>query len=271
MVVTLEPCNHFGRTPPCTQAIVNSGISQVVYAQPDVAANSAGGALALRNSGIPTIELEPTSATRAMAQELIRPWQHATTVGRPYVIAKFAVTLDGKVAASDGSSHWITGAAAREHAHLVRSQVGAILVTTGTVLADNPALTARFTKVHSGQQPLIVIVGKRHLPPDSKVYQSPGGYRQIRTHDVHEVLQALHELQIRKVLIEGGPALITTALRLEVVDEVHAYIAPTILGTGRSAVGDLGITTLSEAFQFTTTKLCRLGNDTLIIATKEKR
>jgi diaminohydroxyphosphoribosylaminopyrimidine deaminase/5-amino-6-(5-phosphoribosylamino)uracil reductase len=267
LVVTLEPCNHQGRTGPCTAAIRQAGIAQVIYSQPDPLPESGGGALVLQAFGIPTQQLTPTDLpVNQKAADLIRVWRQAMLRGRPYLTAKLATSLDGRVAAIDGSSKWITGPEARAHAHKVRAQVGAIIVTTGTVLKDNPALTARVNGKLAVSQPLVVVVGNREIPASAKVRHAPGGYLHLRTHEVAAVLRELSQRQIHHALVEGGPALLSAFLRAEVVDEVHAYHAPVFIGSGPTAVSDIGALNISQAPRFLTQKVKRLGPDSLLIA-----
>ena len=266
LIVTLEPCNHHGRTPPCTDLILAAGISKVIYASPDPGTKSGGGAQYLNSNGIPTAQLENKAAT-----ELARIWAFAITQGRPYVTVKLATSLDGRIAAQDGASQWITGAQSRQHAHQIRSQVDAILVTTGTVLADNAALTARDANGDLyAHQPLRVIIGKRSIPADARIIQTgdPANVLQYHTHDISDVLAKLGQLEVRHVLVEGGPALLTACFTAGVVDEVNAYIAPVVIGAGKTAVHDYGATTLSAAARFATKSVQRLGDDVLLIAQK---
>jgi diaminohydroxyphosphoribosylaminopyrimidine deaminase/5-amino-6-(5-phosphoribosylamino)uracil reductase len=184
------------------------------------------------------------------------------------VILKTASTLDGRVAAQDGSSRWITGSAAREHAHEVRASVDAIAVGTGTALMDDPSLTARRPDGSlTEHQPLRVVVGNRALPQDSHLEQTPGGeVLQLATHDVRETLAALTVREVRTLVVEGGPQLASAFLAASAVDEVHAYVAPVVLGEGRSSVAPFGVTTLGGAPRFATHEIRRLGDDALVVA-----
>jgi diaminohydroxyphosphoribosylaminopyrimidine deaminase/5-amino-6-(5-phosphoribosylamino)uracil reductase len=262
-VVTLEPCNHTGRTGPCTQALLDAGITHVLHALPDPGAASGGGADTLRAHGV-----HVTSGLRAaQAHELVRAWHHAITHHRPWVTLKTATTLDGRIAATDGTSRWITGPAARAHAHTVRAQVDAIAVTTGTALTDDPALTARTPTGELAQhQPLRVVVGHRDLPTHARLHGPGGELLHLRTHDVHDLLATLHQREARHLLVEGGPALATALLHADAVDEIHAYLAPTLLGAGPTAVGPFGITTLTDAPRWHTTATHQLGDDLLLVA-----
>ncbi|WP_425953597.1 bifunctional diaminohydroxyphosphoribosylaminopyrimidine deaminase/5-amino-6-(5-phosphoribosylamino)uracil reductase RibD [Xylanimonas sp. McL0601] len=262
-VVTLEPCNHTGRTGPCAQALLDAGVAEVVHALDDPGAASGGGAAHLRDHGVP---VQP-GPRQAEALGLVRAWHHAVRTGRPYVTLKLATTLDGRVAALDGTSRWITGPDARAHAHAVRATVDAIAVTTGTALADDPALTARTPDgTRTEHQPLRVVVGHRDLPTTSRLHGPGGELLHLHTHDVHHVLDELHTRHVRHLLVEGGPALATAMLRAALVDQVHAYIAPMLLGTGPTAVNPLGITTLTAAPRWQTHHLQQLGPDALLVA-----
>jgi len=264
IVVTLEPCNHQGFTGPCAQAISNAGLKKVVYAVKDPGAASGGGAETLKAD-----KIEVQHLPNKKAEKLIRVWRRAIELDRPYVTLKLATTLDGKVAAADGTSQWITGAASREHAHQFRAKVGAIAVTTGTALADDPTLTARAVNGKLLEnQPLAVIVGNRDIPVNAKARTSPGGFLHLRTHDVAAVLAALNAKGIRHVLIEGGPALTSAFLAAGYVDEIHAYIAPKLLGDGKSAVAPFEVETLADAPEFHTVAVKKLGEDAFLLARK---
>lgn len=262
LIVTLEPCNHQGTTGPCTKAILAAGIAKVIYAVTDPGAKSGGGAEMLKQNGIEMAQLPS-----AKADKLVRIWAHSVKYKRPYVTLKIATTLDGKVAAKDGTSKWITGTAARNHAHKYRAQVGAIIVGTGTVLADNPALTARQPEGQlAAHQPQIVIIGQRPIPQHAQVWYSPGGATQHRTHSVADVLSELYQAGIRQVLVEGGPTLAGAMLAAGVVDEIQAYLAPLLLGDGKPAVPPFGPQTLNDAVKFHFSEVHQLGNDIFLRA-----
>jgi diaminohydroxyphosphoribosylaminopyrimidine deaminase/5-amino-6-(5-phosphoribosylamino)uracil reductase len=272
-VVTLEPCHHDGRTPPCSRALHEAGIARVVHATPDPDARAAGGAAWLRGHGVEVLTaraagVDPAAAARA--EELTHSWRTAVRRGRPWLVAKTATTLDGRVAAGDGTSRWITSAQAREHAHTVRADVDAILVGTGTVLADDPALTARprGRAAEAVRQPLRVVVGERPVPDDARVRRGPGEWIHLNTRDLGAGLEELHRRGLRHALLEGGPTLLTAALRAGLVDELHAYVAPVLLGTGAGAVGDLGVGTIADALRWRTVTTQRLGDD-LFLAARE--
>ncbi|MGC4174037.1 bifunctional diaminohydroxyphosphoribosylaminopyrimidine deaminase/5-amino-6-(5-phosphoribosylamino)uracil reductase RibD [Demequina sp.] len=262
--VTLEPCNHTGRTGPCAVALADAGIARVVYAVKDPNPTAAGGAEYLRSRGL-EVEFAPHDA----AQELNRRWLVAMARQRPYVIAKWASTLDGRTAAADGTSFWITGEEAREHAHQVRAAVDAIIVGTGTVAIDDPELSARPAGVAEPHQPLRLVMGERDTP-GAKVWRDANAAR-VSSRDPSVGLEKAWERECRVVLVEGGATVTSAFLAAGLVDEVHAYIAPAILGEGPSAVSGLGIGTMADALRGRDVTVTRLGVDTLVTAvfTKE--
>jgi diaminohydroxyphosphoribosylaminopyrimidine deaminase/5-amino-6-(5-phosphoribosylamino)uracil reductase len=263
-VVTLEPCDHTGRTGPCSAALVAAGVAQVVYAQADPNPQAAGGAATLRLAGV-TVEAGPL-AEKAMA--LNPAWTLAVTHGRPRVVWKFAATLDGRSAAADGSSQWITGPESRADVHRLRSEAGAILVGTGTALADDPRLTVRHPDGSPlAQQPLRVVMGQRPLPTTARVLDDTAETWHARTRNPTEVLHGLGDRGVRQVWLEGGPTVATAFLSAGLVDEVVAYLAPTLLGAGRPAVADLGITTLGQAMQLRLDEATSIGSDLRVRAT----
>ena len=242
MVVTLEPCNHTGRTGPCTEAIVEAGITRVVYAASDPTPDAAGGAAWLTDHGIDVAGGLLADA----ATELNRRWLGAVQARRPFVTVKVAQSLDAQSAAADGSSQWITGPHARADGHTIRTRVDAVLVGTGTVLADNPRLTARaLDGSDADRQPLRVAVGLRGIPGDAAVRGS--GFVHLETHDPLAVLTELYGRGVRHVLVEGGPQLVGVFLMADLADELFAYVAPMLLGAGVPAFQRLGVATLTDA------------------------
>jgi diaminohydroxyphosphoribosylaminopyrimidine deaminase/5-amino-6-(5-phosphoribosylamino)uracil reductase len=185
---------------------------------------------------------------------LNRAWVHAMTTGRPFVTLKLASTMDGRVAALDGTSQWITGPQARAHAHQIRSEVDAVVVGTGTFLTDRPRLTARHEDASLyPHQPLRVVVGERDIAdPD---------YLQIRSHCPTEVMRVLADHQVRHALVEGGPTLAAALARAGLVDQVHLYVAPALLGDGLSSVASLGIESVDQALRWRTRHVELNGND----------
>lgn len=269
--VSLEPCDHQGRTGPCSEALLAAGVAEVTFAVPDPSTVAAGGAAHLAAAGVTVVG--PTEADDGAGHELVRAWLHSVTTGRPFVTLKMATTLDGRVAAADGTSRWVTSETARHHAHERRAEVDAILVGTGTVLADDPALTARAADARPDgstrgvHQPLRVVLGRTEIPREARLRTTPGGRLvHLRTHDVHEALAELAALEVRHVLVEGGPRVAAQFLRAGLVDEVHAYVAPVLLGAGRPAVADLGLTSISQALRLEPTSVEVLGPDVLVVS-----
>lgn len=258
-VVTLEPCAHTGRTGPCVDALTQAGIGDVRYAVPDPGGASSGGATVLNQRGIPA-----SLHADDRASALTRRWVASMRLGRPYVIAKWASTLDGRMAAADGTSVWITGAPAREHAHQVRARVDAIAVGTGTVKADDPLLSARPGGEEAAHQPLRVVMGESDTP-GARVWRDANAIA-LRTRSPHEVLAALHAREVRTLIVEGGPAVLSAFVREGLVDEVNAYIAPALLGDGPSVIDHVGIGTMADALRGQNVNFQPLGADILVSA-----
>ena len=260
-VVTLEPCNHIGRTGPCSEALIDAGIARVVFAQEDHNPVAHGGADRLRSAGVEVV----AGVCADQARSLNREWTFAVTRGRPFVTWKVAGTLDGRVAAADATSRWITGPAARAEVHALRGRVDAVVVGTGTALADDPQLTARPADGSTVErQPLRVVVGRRALPEQSRLRDDSAPTWFTDHRDPAVVLQELSARECRHVLLEGGPTVAAAFLRADCVDEVVAYVAPVVLGAGRSMVDDLGIETLSSGLRFEVTDVARVGDDVRI-------
>ncbi|HEX2903117.1 MAG TPA: bifunctional diaminohydroxyphosphoribosylaminopyrimidine deaminase/5-amino-6-(5-phosphoribosylamino)uracil reductase RibD [Jatrophihabitans sp.] len=267
-VVTLEPCNHTGRTGPCTQALIEAGIRRVVYAVADPNPAAAGGADRLRQAGLEVVGDVESALVRSLALE---PWLHAVAHARPYVTWKFAATLDGRAAAADGSSRWISNALSRADVHALRGRVDAIVVGSGTVLVDDPQLTVREvgtdgTEVLAGRQPLRVLLDRRHrVPPTAQIFDEAAETLVLDTAVPRFALKALFDRGVRHLLLEGGPTLAGAFLEAELIDEVVAYLAPKLLGAGRSVLEDAGITTMSEAVSLDVLEVSRFGDDLKLI------
>lgn len=244
-VVTLEPCDHTGRTGPCTQALLEAGISRVVVARQDPNPQAAGGIDRLRAAGVEVVDDVPAELAAAAAA-LNRGWEHGLGASRPLVTAKTALTLDGCAAAADGASQWITGPAAREEVHRLRTTCDAVLVGTGTARSDRPTLTARQPDgtLHA-RQPLRVVMGTSEVE-DLPAIEGAGEALHLPTRDPSAALATLFDRGIRHVLLEGGPTLAAAFLSAGLVDELIVHLAPTLLGAGRPGVADLGITTLAQ-------------------------
>ncbi|MFF9015373.1 bifunctional diaminohydroxyphosphoribosylaminopyrimidine deaminase/5-amino-6-(5-phosphoribosylamino)uracil reductase RibD [Streptomyces sp. NPDC014870] len=285
--VTLEPCNHTGRTGPCAQALIDAGVRRVVYAVGDPNPQATGGADTLRAAGV---EVEGgLLADEAEAGNLA--WLTSVRLGRPFVRWKYAATLDGRIAAADGTSRWITSAESRADVHRLRAEADAVLVGSGTARADDPHLAVR--GVEGAVQPLRVVVdteasavkpGARvlddaartviavaedmlieetvHFPETWRLSRAPGGGL-----DLTELLAMLHQQGVRSVLLEGGPTLAAAFVRAGAVDQVVGYLAPVLLGAGPHALADAGITTIAEALRLDITETVRIGPDLRITAT----
>lgn len=262
-VVTLEPCNHTGRTGPCAEALIAAGVSRVVYALDDPGETEGGGAERLRAAGI---EVEG-GVLAGEAEAFLHDWLTATRRRTPWVTVKWGASLDGRAAATDGTSQWITGTAARQRVHEQRAQSDAILVGTGTVLADDPSLTARGDGGELLEtQPLPVVIGERAIPGTAKLWDHPRGVLESGSRDLPTVLTWLFEQGIRRVFVEGGPTLASAFIAAGLVDEYLIYLAPKLIGGPKLAVGDIGVATIGDARTLTITDIERLGDDLLITA-----
>ncbi|MDR6987594.1 diaminohydroxyphosphoribosylaminopyrimidine deaminase/5-amino-6-(5-phosphoribosylamino)uracil reductase [Paenarthrobacter nitroguajacolicus] len=244
MVVTLEPCNHIGRTGPCAQAIMAAGISKVIYAVDDPHDPAAGGARTLRSAGVEV----RSGLAMDRALDLNRDWFDAVAAKRPFVTLHIAQTLDSRIAATDGTSQWISSPESLADNHGLRRRIDAILVGTGTVLIDNPRLTARTADGElAARQPIRAVMGLRDVPEDAAVRGTDGRFVHLPTRDPAVALAALFDQGVRHVMVEGGSSILSTFLGAHLVDELIVYLAPTLLGSGTPALNDLGITTLADA------------------------
>ena len=244
-VVTLEPCNHTSpRSGPCAEALLSAGVRRVVFAQADANPVARGGAETLRLAGV---DVE-SGLLAEEARALNRAWSFAVEHGRPFVTWKFATSLDGRSAAADGTSRWVSSAAARRDTHRLRAECDAILVGTNTVEVDDPELTVRDELDQPiPSQPLRVVMGERALAADRRVLNDRAATLHLRTRDPREALATLFARDCQHVFLEGGPTLAAAFLADDLVDEVVAYVAPMLLGAGRNAVADLGISTIADA------------------------
>ncbi|WP_224766492.1 bifunctional diaminohydroxyphosphoribosylaminopyrimidine deaminase/5-amino-6-(5-phosphoribosylamino)uracil reductase RibD [Nocardioides campestrisoli] len=255
-VVTLEPCNHTGRTGPCAQALVEAGVRRVVFAQSDPNPQASGGAETLRAAGVEVLAGVLAQEARAVNEVWTFAWEH----GRPFVTWKFATTLDGRSAAADGTSRWVSSAASRLDTHRLRALSDTVLVGTRTVQVDDPRLTVRDEHDRPvPEQPLRAVMGLRDLPEDRRVFDDSARTVRLLTRDPAEALTELFALERRHVFLEGGPTLAAAFLTAGLVDEVVAYVAPMLLGSGRAAVADLGVTTLADALRLDVTDVAVLG------------
>lgn len=261
-VVTLEPCNHTGRTGPCAQALIAAGVTRVVYALPDPNPVAAGGGQTLQQAGVEIA----AGLLEDRARAVNRAWLFGLHHHRPLVTWKFAATLDGRSAAADGTSKWITSEQARADVHRLRGQCDVILVGTGTVEADNPRLTVRDGR---REQPLRAVMGTRRLDPGSHVFDHAAQTIVLPTHDPAEALAELYAAGRRHVWLEGGPTLAAAFLQAGLVDEVIAYLAPALLGAGRNAVADFGVATIAQTLRLALHDVTQIGPDLRLTLTPE--
>lgn len=278
-VVTLEPCAHTGRTGPCTEALLAAGVSRVVYAVADPTDDASGGAAALRAAGV-DVEDGLLAAEAAAANER---WLSTVRSKRPFVVWKAATTLDGKVAAPDGTSRWISSVESRADAHELRAECDTIVAGVGTVLADDPHLTVRDAAgVLSGEQPLRVVVDTHgRTPPTARVLDDAAptwvatadelGKDPDGGVDLAALLAGLWARDRRLVLLEGGPTLAGAFLRAGLVDRVVTYLAPLLLGDGLGALAGTGAVTLTDAHALSITHVTRTGPDLRITARPHRR
>lgn len=264
-VVTLEPCNHTGRTGPCSRALIEAGISRVVIGQTDPNPVASGGATALEEAGIQVVRGECAEQAAAINED----WDFAVRHGRPKVVWKYAATLDGRSAAADGTSRWITSPQARAQVHRERARCGAVMVGTGTALVDDPRLTVRGVEV--ARQPLRVVVGCRELPADLRLFSDEAPTVLIREHDPAAVLAELDRRGIRRVWLEGGPTLAGAFWRAGLIDEVVAHLAPKLLGDGAPALAGAGVATIGAAHRLVIDEVSMVGPDISVRAHPARR
>ena len=235
--VTLEPCGHVGKTPPCAHALIEAGISRVVYAVKDPIH---GGEKELRNAGIDVI----TSELQPEALFELAPWLHAATCEAPFVTLKIAATLDGFIAAPDGSSKWITSDASRHYVQQIRMGVDGIITSTQTVQMDSPAFTIRDYEVQN--QPHVYILGESTIPNFGSLESR---YTQIASHDPAAVLQQAQRDGRTHLLIEAGGKVAATFLQANLVNRLIWISAPVLMGDGRKAIAGLGVSSIQEALR----------------------
>jgi diaminohydroxyphosphoribosylaminopyrimidine deaminase/5-amino-6-(5-phosphoribosylamino)uracil reductase len=296
MYVTLEPCCHYGRTPPCTQAIITAGITEVHVALLDPNPLVAG-------KGKETLEREGIKVHLGDREEevkkLIEAYIKFISTGIPFVTVKFAMSLDGKIATKSGDSKWISGEEARRYVHRLRGASDAIMVGANTVLMDNPRLTARSCGDNGGvarKQPLRIIVdGKGRTPVSARLFSEPGKTLlvlgrvmlakekesfvkagaellelpvQKELVDLKELLKTLGDRKITNILVEGGGTLLGSLFDYELVDKVVAFIAPIIIGgeKAKTSVGGKGIDKVVDSIKLERVGLEKLGEDLMVSA-----
>ena len=283
--VTLEPCNHTGRTGPCVDALISAGVAEVVYALADPNPIAAGGAQRLAQAGVRV----RAGVKEAEARALNRGWLHVVRYNRPFVIGKVAMSLDGRIATHAGKSKWLTGPMTRRRGHELRAACDAIMVGAGTVLADDPTLTARLDGATTA--PLRIVADSTgRTPPGAKAFERSGkgavlaathalqhdrqrayediGVRILKSDpdddgriDVADMLHRLTELNIQTLMIEGGGKLLGSFFDADMLDEIHLFYAPLLIGGGRSGLDGIGVETIADAsgFEFTTPEM--IGRD----------
>jgi diaminohydroxyphosphoribosylaminopyrimidine deaminase/5-amino-6-(5-phosphoribosylamino)uracil reductase len=266
-VVTLEPCNHTGKTGPCSQALIAAGVKKVVFGTHDPGKTEGGGRFTLEEAGVQVV----SDVLRDECVQLIAPWFTNKFNNRPYVVIKWASSVDGRTAAADGTSKWITGAEAREDVHARRAASQAILVGTNTVELDNPELTARKPDGSLYEnQPLRVVVGKRALSSELRVFNSDSETIRFETHDLNDVMQKLLVRGIRQVFVEGGAEIESQLIALGLADEFLIYLAPKLIGGPATAIRDIDVAGIDQAINLKFVETKKLGADILIRAiTKE--
>ncbi|HVL65116.1 MAG TPA: bifunctional diaminohydroxyphosphoribosylaminopyrimidine deaminase/5-amino-6-(5-phosphoribosylamino)uracil reductase RibD [Actinomycetota bacterium] len=294
MYVTLEPCTVTGRTPPCAPAVVAAGIARVVVAMEDPDERVSGSGIAhLEDHGV-EVEL---GVLEEEARRLNDAYVHHRSTGRPLVTLKLALSVDGRMAAPDGTSRWITSEETRRRVHLARSRAAAVLVGAGTVVNDDPELTAR--EVPVSRQPLRIVVDSRGaVSPHARIFSSAAGTlvattdrtsHEVQTAwkeagaevvvlplddegvDLDALVQELGRRELLDVLCEGGGRLATSLLRLDLVDRLEAHVAPVLIGDGGVALGDLRVSTMSDAPRWETLTVERSGPDAVLVLARQDR
>jgi diaminohydroxyphosphoribosylaminopyrimidine deaminase/5-amino-6-(5-phosphoribosylamino)uracil reductase len=278
LYVTLEPCSHTGKTPPCVDAILDAGIARVVYGVSDPNPIAAGGDHKLRAAGVDV--QGGLLADEASAENHVFVESHR--LGRPFIVVKAGTTLDGKIATESGESKWITGSASRARAHWLRAEMGCVLIGANTAIHDNPRLTAR--DVGASNQPLRVVLDPRgRVPADSELFVGKGSAMRVTSEAADSgvdefiaptrgslfaldaILQELARRGVRGVLVEGGGRTIGSFFEQGCVDEVELHIAPTALGSGKSWVQS-EVAGLADAYRLEVLRTDRLGEDIMVRA-----
>jgi len=264
MIVTLEPCAHHGRTPPCVDAIINAGISRVVVAMRDPHPVAAGGIEKLRQAGIEVV----TGVLEDEARKLNEIFVHAVTHRRPFVLLKAGMTLDGKLATVTGESKWITSEASRQRSLELREEYDAILVGAGTVLADNPHLTRRLGL--SNRNWTRVILDRARIAPPSAHVLTDGGntIHIVEDVDLDALLADLYERGIHSVIVEGGSAVLSEFIRRGSWQKMVLFLAPMFVGgvTAPSIFSGRGVAKLMDAYSFRFERVEAVGGGAMITA-----
>ena len=230
LVVTLEPCNHLGQTGPCTQAIIDAGITTVVFAVSDPNPIAAGGQVRLQSAGINVV----TGVLSDEASYSNRAWLTKIKKSRPYFTWKVATTLDAKLAASDGTSKWISNEVSRADVQRLRRESDAILVGTNTIVTDNPHLIPRGEFQGFTRNPIRVICGEQELPKDAQIFDDKAQTVVVKSKDLKQLVAKLDELELNQVFVEAGATFASALMAAGLIDELVIYQAPTLLGAGKS-------------------------------------
>ncbi len=250
LYITLEPCSHHGKTPPCTDAIIASGIKRVFYSVTDPNPTAAGGAEKLRAAGIKVEQIDCVSALTSN-----RDWLTKIKENRPRVVWKVAVSLDGAIAAQDFSSKWITGDEARDNVKIERSAADLIVTGTGTVLADNPKLLGR------DKNPTRLILGYREIPKNYQILSDDVETIVIKNRDIQEVIDLSRARGFNRILVEAGPDLGSAFFKAGLVDEILFYQAPVILGSSHRFTAGIELNNIEEKLKLFPFKVERFKND----------
>jgi diaminohydroxyphosphoribosylaminopyrimidine deaminase/5-amino-6-(5-phosphoribosylamino)uracil reductase len=257
ILVTLEPCNHTGKRPPCTKAILDAGITTVVFAVGDPNPVAMGGGDFLSAQGLKVVskvlENESWFANRA--------WLHKIVKNRPYISWKIASTFDGFTAASDGTSKWISSEESRSIVQKLRAESDAILIGTGTALADNPSLIPR----GDTRRPLRIVMGERKISSEANLFNAEAETLILPSRDIETLIQRAQEMGLNSILLEAGATLGTAFLMGGYVDEIHWFRGPTFLGGGTSAIGDLNLQTIDDAMHWAIVRSEIIGPDSYTI------
>lgn len=258
LVLTLEPCNHEGKTPPCTEAIIAAGIKRVVFAVSDPNPIAKGGAEKLRAAGIEVI----SGVLEEEVRFSNRAWLKKISKNRPYITLKLATSLDGKIAAANGSSKWITNEISRSDVARLRSECDAIVTGIGTVIADDPALTVRGVERTGAKfAPTRIVMGKRPVPSGAKILDESAPTIHLETNDLTDLMELARAQGWNRILIEAGPKLVGAFLNARLFDELFLYQAPTFLGGSNDFTGELEIRDISERMDLELRDFLALGDE----------
>ena len=254
LFLTLEPCNHHGKTPPCSEAILDRGrdlgISRVIYAVSDPNPVAQGGAQKIRDGGL-TIERNDFAEARFSN----RDWLTKMKLGRPRIAWKVATSLDGAIAAKDGSSKWITSELSRFDVKTERSNSDAILTGTGTVLADDPSMLG------AERHPVRIVMGEREISDDKKIFSNDAETLRIQSRDLDRFLEVIKDRGFNRVFLESGPTLGTALFKAGLIDELLLYQAPTIIGSSERFTKGFDLDRIEQQIRFLSEETQEIGGD----------